>query len=124
MSSSPPSIFIFSILGWINFKRECARLFECTATIKKIEEKIGFCDKRDNNRKVLKCDEYYLSDEMVMLDSKIKTTKQFIDGLIEKNTLTRDYGNSYSCFKWIFFVYCCLSIAMFLIVLLLSLKVM
>ncbi len=116
-----PAMFIFSFLGLHNFKRECTRIFERIAIIKKIEEKLDFFSKRDKkNDRILKYDEYYLSDEMVELDRKIKNTKDFITKMMKKKTFVEDYGNVHSCFKWIFYMYMFMSIALFFIVILFS----
>ena len=128
LSFIPVTMIIFSFLGWLNFRRESARLFETIATIKKIEKKLNFLNKRDNKKdenqeddlKVLEDDKYYLSDRMVNLNPEINNTKKFIKEMMEKGIWTSDFGNVYSCFKWIFTAYVVLAFLLLFAVLHLS----
>lgn len=105
----PPFMIIISVMGWRNFKRECARLFERIATKAKIEEKIGFHHVRDKNRIILKCDEYYLPKSFVKGFDKFDKTKEFVDDMLKRSSVDR-HGNSYSIFKWIFILYVLMSV--------------
>ena len=105
-------IFMFGIsyYGLRNFKRECARLFERIATLMKIEEQIGFHKERVEykNRKVLKCDDYYLPTEFVNSGKKYKCTEEFVRKMIEDPPKHR-YGNSYVMFRRLFILYMIIS---------------
>jgi hypothetical protein len=117
----PFFMFVISYIGLRNFKRECARLFERVATLMKIEEKIGFHDKRNNRRRlVLKCDEYYLSKSFIEIGKKYDNTKEFVDEMI-KNPPEGRYGNTYKIFKILFIAYMGISIFMIIIMILLNL---
>ena len=117
----PIFMFFIAFIGLKNFKREYARLFERVATLMKIEEKIGFHDKRINRRQnsVLHCDEYYLSKSFIDIGKKYDNTKEFVDELI-KNPPEVRYGNTYKIFRILFIVYMGLSIFLVIIMILLN----
>ena len=117
----PIFMFIISYYGLQNYRREYARLFERVATLMKIEEKIGFHKKRgnQNTRKVLKCDDYYLSKDFVECGRNFDNTKEFVHEMIENPPVGR-YGNSYVLFRRMFILYMLISISLFGLLLLLN----
>ena len=117
----PIFMLIISYIGLQNFKREYARSFERIATLMKIEEKVGFHDKRDKKQKlILKCDEYYLSKDFVEAGSKYDNTKEFVDEMIMNPPRGR-YGNTFKIFRKLFIAYIFISIIMLALMLLLNL---
>ena len=117
----PIYMFIISYYGLDNYRREYARLFERVASLMKIEEKVGFHIERDNKklRKVLKCDDYYLSKDFVEYGRNFDNTKEFVREMIENPPKGR-YGNSYVIFRRMFILYMSISILLLIVMLSLS----
>ncbi len=114
-------IFMLAVtfVGYIDYKREYSRLFERVATLIKIEEKVGFHDERDTNRKVLLKDNFYLSDDFIDIGKKYDTTKDFIKGVIKDESKKRG-GNSLRNMRIMFSLYALISIILILVLITLN----
>jgi len=89
-------------IGFSNFKRECDRMYERSAILMKMEEKLGFFKNRDKNGNlILSEDKTYLSPRF--FEKKWKSTNEFRKDMLDcsdgKNNLYCNMEKIFQLFK-------------------------
>ena len=104
LSIFPFFLFLVCIVGWLNFRRQCRRMYELISILIKVQEKLGLLNSRTEN-KYFPEDKYYVSDGWL---PNQRNSQEFINDLMKKRDTF--YGIMKKYF-FIFIMFSCLLMA-------------